>query len=554
MPETSFTQVRDLQDKTTLRGVYFFLSISISLLIFKCAGFKTISFFNPVENIGVYISIISLASLLGTFFYYTQPNLYLLKCIINLRGYPNKYPEYKDVSISKSIDHLFIRNERTKFGSKLFFSITIIIIFLLFLREAFEILITAFIFTIMLMIILLYLLLQEWRELILRLKLIYFMKLFYKDNNQINQKEIDKFVNYLGKELWFEAKSSFSQFIEIHLKTVSEPYIQKLKHRDIIEKFCNFIHRYYDHRDENTRKPAHEIAQFFFNSMNLEIIEGFSRSDRFMLDFIKPIKEAIEYLLEFSEEIQKWDNWLKKFVFKTRIIDLDKIISQMKNIIKLLNKNNEYGKLESIQRQLSQEGITVEQIRTLKEDIYTQYKKIIYQISETSETLQLLNIKNFFKEDLFKEYLKKIRDKIYFFETDLKLVKRLGKENYQEVFSSVSEILKFYFKNYKTPHYQFDNDKLLQDIDLIKNYEFDLDKLDIFIDFSKTYELKFIIETDLEIIIPIRQEGLFSRRIDNLSTKNPSANLERQKKIIYEYLKKRSKDYNLKFDEEFWNK
>ncbi len=59
---------------------------------------------------------------------------------------------------------------------------------------------------------------------------------------------------------------------------------------------------------------------------------------------------------------------------------------------------------------------------------------------------------------------------------------------------------------------------------------------------------------NLEIIIPIRQEGLFSRRIDNLSTKNPSANLERQKKIIYEYLKKRSKAYNLKFDEEFWNK
>jgi len=551
MPETSFTQIRDLQDKTTLKGIYFFLSISISLIIFKCAGFKTISFFNPIENIGIYISIISLASLLGAFFYYTQPNLYLLKCIINLKGYPSKYPVYRDVSISKSIDHLFIRNERTKFGSKLFFSITIILIFFLFLEEAFEILITAFVITIIAITILLYLLLKEWRELILRLKLIYFMKLFIQENNQINQKEINKFVNYLGKELWFEAKSSFSQFIEKNLKNISEPYIQKLKQREILEKFLNFI---LDYRDKKSQKRAHEIAELFFDSMNLEITEGSSKSDRYKCDFIRPIMETIEYFIAFSEEIHKWDNWLKKSVFNIEIIDLNKIIFQMKNIIRLFKINNEYHTLKTKQTQLSQEGIREDQRRNLKEEIYTQYKKIIHQISERSETHQLSNIKKSFKEVLFKENIKKIRDKVYFFETDLKLAKRLGDENYQEVFSSVSEILKFYFQNYNTPHSQFDNDKLLQYIDLIKTYEFDLDKLDIFIDFSNAYELKFIKEPDLKIIIPIRQEGLFSRRIDNLSTRNPSANLEEQKKIIHEYLKKRSKDYNLKFDEIFWKK
>ena len=540
MPGTSITQVQDLQDKTTLKGVYFFLSISISLLIFKSAGFQTISFFNPVENIGIYISIISLASLLGAFFYYTQPNLYLLKFILYLRGYRKKYPEYKDVSISKSIDHLFIRNERTKFGSKLFFSITIIIIFLLFLEETFEILITAFILTIVFMIILLYLLLKEWGKLTLRLKLIYFMQLFYRDNNQINQKEIDKFVNYLSKELWFEAKSSFSQFIEQHLKTISEPYIQKLKLRDIIGKFCDFINVYYDHRDENSRKPDHEIALYFFDYMNLEFLKGLPSQDRYLIDYIKPIKDAIEYLITFSEEIQKWDNWLKIFVFKTKITDLSGIISKMKNIITSLLKDNEYVKLKGAQKHL------------LKEDIYTQYKKIIHQTSELSETLSLVGIKQFFREDLFKEYLMKIRDSICFFEIELGLVTRLIKKNYQEVFNSVSGILKFYFENFNTPHYQFDNDTLFKNIDLIKKYESDLDKLDIFIDFSNKYKLKFIIDSDLEIDIPIDQEGLFSRRIGNLSTENPSANLEKQRETIYEYLRKRSKDHSLRFDEESW--
>ena len=446
MPETSFTQVRDLQDKTTLKGIYFFLSLSISLLLFKIGGFQSVSFFNPLENIAEYISIISLASLLGAFFYYTQPNLYLLKLIIRLKDISSEYPEYGDVTIYNSIDHLFIRKERTRFGSKLFFNFTLIIILFLFFGESYEILIIALMLIIIAIMILFYLLLKEWSDLILRLKLIYFMKLFCQENNPYYHKEITTFINYLGKELWFEGKSSLAQFINGHLKFISEPYIQKLKHSNILEKFYNFIYSFWDNREINIKKAAHEITEWFFNTMNLEMSIGFNKLDRYTLDYINPIKEALEYFKKFSEEIQNWDKWLKKCVFNLEEIDLEQLLSQMENELKLINKNNEYGKLEAKQKQLSQGEIKVDQILRLQEEIYIQYRKIIHQLSEESEVLKLLNIKNFFKEDLFKEYLKKIRDKIYFFETDLKLVKRLSKENYQKVFSSICEILKFYLE------------------------------------------------------------------------------------------------------------
>ncbi|KKN45209.1 hypothetical protein LCGC14_0685360 [marine sediment metagenome] len=51
MPETSFTQVGELQDKTTLKGIYFFLSISISLLIFKSANNEIFGGFKKIKEL-----------------------------------------------------------------------------------------------------------------------------------------------------------------------------------------------------------------------------------------------------------------------------------------------------------------------------------------------------------------------------------------------------------------------------------------------------------------------------------------------------------------------
>lgn len=71
MSESSISEIRNLQDKTTLKGVNFFLSISITFLIMRIMPEIEInSFLDPVNSIENYILIISISSVFMAILYY----------------------------------------------------------------------------------------------------------------------------------------------------------------------------------------------------------------------------------------------------------------------------------------------------------------------------------------------------------------------------------------------------------------------------------------------------------------------------------------------------
>lgn len=557
MTNSSITQIRDLQDKTTLKGVYLFLSISISLLIFKTIlGVEIIPLLINEPPISIYLSILSLATILSALFYYVQLNRFLLKILIKIYRKSRNYPEYKDISLSNSLDHIFITPERKKFGSKLFFSLTLFLFLITFIGEAIEVFIFILVFMVISFSLLIPLLVTDWKLLLQRVKMIYFMKHFIQENKILKKKgenPVEQFILNLRKNLWFEAKSSFSQFLDEYLTVISEPIHKYIPYGELIEEFYDFVLTIYDGLDHFKKQPRHEIANFFFDKFNLDISAGTPKSDRYLLDYINSIKSSFSYIQNFANKLISWDEWLIRYVFKKEHIELDQIIKQINIMINLFDKNNEYTTLKNKQRLSKSEDVREPQIRKLKEEIYTQYQKIIMSFTNLENTLILLNIRDFFKKDLLEEYLKKLRETVYFLEVDLKLKKRMTKKEYQDVFTAISETLKFLIQNYEKLNYQYDISMIFQHIDHLNKFRYDLDKFNIEVDFSKSYRIRFKLNSDLEIIIPFMQEGLFSRKIKDIRTANPNIDFEKQTRVIYEYLKKCSSEFNLKIeDEAFW--
>lgn len=552
----SLTQIKDVQDKTTLRGVYLFLSIVISLLIFKYfLKIDIVSYLTTEPPLSLYISILSLATVIAATLYYIQPNMLLLEKVFKLSIFREKFPSYNGIDLSNSIEHPFISTERTRFGSKLFFISTLGLSIFLFIGENINILIGISIFMVSLVITLFILMRRDLNNLILRVKMIYFMKLFIRENNLYkNSKDnvVKEFTLNLQRTLWFEAKASFSYFLDNYLSEISEPFQNKLKHSNIIEKFYETIFIFYNDSSFNN-KPNHEIVTYFFDKMNLDISVGTNKSDRYILDYIKPILESYEYIKEFTEKLILWDNWLKAYIFKEEYIELSKVLNQIDEIINCFDKNGHYNKLKAQHIQINKNDITSIQINIIKKEIHIQYQKIIKNFTDIHHTLQLKNITDFFKSDLMKEYLEKIRNKRYFLDLELKIRERLTKENYQNVFSTITILLEFYIKNYPLAPYEYQKIDIFHHIKILQKYKYDLDKIDILADFSKPYQISLIISSDLELIFPFKQEGLFHKKIKDLRTKNPLPDLEIQKEKIYNFLNLLSRKFNLQIDNiEFW--
>ncbi len=459
----------------------------------------------------------------------------------------NKYREYRSIQLYQCIDHIFISEKKKNLFSKMLFSISLFILVLSFKNE--DIFWIILIIGLILIMIFLRLTYNDLKDLMLSLKLIYFMKLFIQENNLINKQPIKDFIQYIEHNLWFEAQASFSQFLDAYLTSISEPFQAKIIHGVIIENFCNFFEQF----PNLGRKPHHEIANYFFNEMNLDISAGTNQSGRYSLDYINPIRLSFLYLQKFVNTIYSWDDWLTWYVFRKDYIELNKLIRQIDKMINLFDKNNEYQKLVNKLRLLESEDIEPLKIHSLKEEIYTQYQKIISHFATLNNKLELLNIKNFFKKDLLKKYLEKIRETVYFLDTNLRLKERMTRKQHQEVFTAISETLKSFIQNYELLPYQYDVSAILQHIDLLNKFKFDLDKFNIFVDFSKPHEIKFKLDPELEIIIPFKQEDLLSRKIKNIKTANPQVDLVKQKRVIHEYLNKCSENFNLKIEDEvFW--
>ena len=554
MSNSSITQIRDEQDKTTLKGVYLFLSVSISLLIFKIImDVEIVPLLTDEIPISLYLSILSLATILSASFYYIQPNRLLLKILVKVCRKSKNYPEYNDINLSKSLDHIFITPERKKFGSKLFFSLTLFLFLITFSGEALYI----FLFILLIMVIcfsfLIPLLVQDWILLLQRVKMIYFMKLFIRENKLLKNNKNNparQFILYLQKSLWFEAKSSFSQFLDEFLTNISEPMHLHILHGELIEKFYTIIFDIYDRFDHFKNQPHHEIANYFFDTINLETSVGTPKTDRNLLDYISPIIKSLSFIQGFVKTLILWDEWLVWYVFKREHIELSHINNQIDKMINLFNKNNEYGKLKGRQQQAKSEDVKAPQLANLKKDIDTQYQIIIRSFTSLENTSILRNITDFFKKDLLEEYIKNLRETVYFLDVNLKLKERMTKKEYQDVFTAISETLKFIIQNYEKLPYQYDISKIFHHIDLLNKFKYDLDKLNIEADFSKSDKIRFKLNSSLEIIIPFVQEGLFSRKIQDIRTANPHINLAKDIPVFYEYLKRCSSEFNVKIEDE----
>ena len=73
------TQIKETQDKTTLKGVYLFLSIVIALILFKYTlGINIIIYLTNESLLNLSISSLSLATIITAALYYTQLNLIFL--------------------------------------------------------------------------------------------------------------------------------------------------------------------------------------------------------------------------------------------------------------------------------------------------------------------------------------------------------------------------------------------------------------------------------------------------------------------------------------------
>ena len=104
-------QFKDIQDKTTYKGVYFFLSISIVFFIINLNPDNNLSnFLNVFESYELYIIILSVSSILTAFLYYFKGEILIFKLIIVLKNRKGKFPKYKNVKLHSGIDHIFISN------------------------------------------------------------------------------------------------------------------------------------------------------------------------------------------------------------------------------------------------------------------------------------------------------------------------------------------------------------------------------------------------------------------------------------------------------------
>lgn len=549
------TQIKETQDKTTLKGVYLFLSIVIALILFKYTlGINIIIYLTNESLLNLSISTLSLATIITAALYYTQLNLIFLENLFKMSKLKKGYPNYKEINLSNSIQHPFIYEDRTKFGAKLFFSISLGLSILLFLGENILLFIIISLFLVVLAFFLLILMKEDWKNLKIHIKMIYFMKLFIQENNLYRNSPdniVQEFISYVQKNLWFEAKASFSYFLN-EISELAEPYQKKIKYSKIIQKFYDFIFDAFDLKNLKN-KPHHEFTTAFFNHMKLDISKKTPRKDRYTLDYINPIIESFKYVEKFITRINSWDLWLKKFIFESYHIELSKFLTQVKQILFDFNENNHYVELKSKQKMINRRDLDISTIKQYKKEIYTKYQAIIRNFIDQHHVLQLKNIVGFFKKDMMKKYLNKIREKRFFLDLELGTRERLTEDKYQNVFSALIMILKFYIKNYSQYPFNYQNGKIFHYIEILQKYEYDLYKIGIEMDFSQPYQFSIKIASNLDLMITFEQEGLFNKKVKELKIDKEKLELKTQKEKIHQFLKLRSKKYNLIIEnKEFW--
>jgi len=531
-------QFRDVQDKTTYKGVYFFLSISIVFFIINLNPDNNLSnFLNVFESYELYIIILSVSSILTAFLYYFKGEILIFKLIIILKNRKGKFPKYKNVKLHSGIDHIFISSIKDKFFSKVLFTLTLLFISLSFINEANSfIIITIFLIFIGLLIVWIF---YDNRELNLVLKLIYFMKLFIQDNKMITDATVKEFIDSLKNNLWFKAKQNFKHFIEKHLRDL---YLYNrefgLKFLEVFYETCESIIERHD-PNQNNEKLVMEVL----SRINTEVY----KSKRFDLNrdsSLLTLGEKIDFFYDFIHGTNRWDEWLLKYVFNTDDFSI--------GTYDIVNLKRIYNKKAAEKLYIYHVGVEYSQ-KEKKQNIIESSTAIINNyMSITGRT----HLKGFYKKTLydkkFRIILQKIRDKTVLLDKELKLKKHLNKKYRQKIFDALNNILQFYYNNINKDENKYEgSSSILSNIKLLREFEEDLDLLDIECYFIHSNEIHF---EPLRIIIYWNENPLniFEEIITKIS---PDTNLDKVdlKNSFKLYLEKRVNKFNLKFKNlEFW--
>ncbi|TKJ20719.1 MAG: hypothetical protein CEE43_11690 [Promethearchaeota archaeon Loki_b32] len=348
-------------------------------------------------------------------------------------------------------------------------------------------------------------------------KLIFFMKLFHQDNKML--KEVNELKNYIKNNQWFEAKSEFLLFLRKNLKEIYYPISQKLRYHRIIEEFREFCVNIFD-----THKSSgyNEKIELFFISLNRVL--KYESKNLYEEDFVTPLLESLKYFSDLKRKINRWDKWIKHYVFNNEDFELlidDQIIQE----IEVLKNKLDINKFRNI---LKAEYSSEKE----KDEIYRFYEIFIKEIKKIQSEyfsifLSVLNLSDF----------KKLLGLIKNYTTSLEnlFMKKLSKKECKKIYNNYKNLLDNIFETDK-------REILKENLKSLRKYKDDLDRLEIYIDFSKKY--KILIFLDFSVInkqyypiitLKLRTNRLFEFEVSEIF---PIMRSEEIREDINQYLKK----------------
>jgi len=542
MSQSGISQVKNLQDKTSLRGAYFFLAFSLMYLIFSAyPDFGIDPFNDPYKNLGFYIVILSISSIIAGVLYFLQIEILLFKFFIKHKSTLKFFREYGDVKLSSCIDHTFIMERKKDFFSKLLFTLALILLILAFIitktsnpefinNEIYLIILIVAVIVIGLLFI--WVFLFDLKELINSMKFIFFMKLLLQDNNLAKEEIIKKFIDNIRNNLWFEAKQAFTQFINGYLNSLCEPYFKKLEFQKTLKLFTRICFDI----DKN-------IAQWEDKQIKAYIMSDLIEKYDYFPDVLTDFKNTFDYFINLIEITSNRDKWLNFFAFfpnrlHLEIYNFGEIRSSIVSYIKQLKIVMDKGGPDPV----------------IENAAYDLYAELFKKWSSRKATEVLIYVLDYiFNIDNFKIILDNLRNLTFNLHKKLKLQKRLENKDHQKIFDAFNDILYFYINNYNKSRYDHKSSiQIVDEINVLRLYEYDLDKLDILCLFQSEDELIITINSSLQITIILRTvvKNIFQTYVFDMKQ---SVDFLQYKDKICEVLKTVSEKHNLKVkNSKFW--
>lgn len=132
MSESYISKLTNLYDKTTLNGIYLFLSFTVILYVFYLNGIITNEIItNPTNSIDEYIILLSFVFLTTAFLYFIKIENVIFRLYLSLKGYIGGYHRLRNMNYRDSFNSIFISRERKEFISLFLFFISNVSLLLL---------------------------------------------------------------------------------------------------------------------------------------------------------------------------------------------------------------------------------------------------------------------------------------------------------------------------------------------------------------------------------------------------------------------------------------